>query len=483
MKKAKCGRGSLAIEAVVSLTGFIVAIFTILNFINYCRVQSMVSSAIDSVAREMSQYAYFYEITGARRLEQKMRDAGKESENTINMVAGALDGLNGTFSRSANGVKNAAGGISEDLQAGNYASIAEQVKNLELGKSYAEIKGNAEIIGDELSAIADDPGAFIKSFAALAGSKITDYAKSRLIAAPLAKALTIKHFGGNAAEASERLAQLGVVDGLDGMNFGMSTLFAPNAPDDIEIVCYYQLEIFNPLGELGGLTEITLCKIARTRAWLGGDDPDREITGFDTDEPTKSPDKSPEKNPDQKPDQNPDKEPENKPDTEPAEPAFSAWQMTTSAQRGDYITTREKTLALAEGGYTSTRYFDIYRNAGGQNEFTQVMSIDPYSDAYRDDPSAAAGKVFERVSKADTDVRALDETITVTASDGSKTEVTSDPATRSVVVVVVLPENAAPGYEAVLAGELRKKMDGSELSVTVEYVRGYGNSPLGEAGA
>ena len=476
MKKSN---GSLAIEAVVSLTGFIVAIFTILNFINYCRVQSMVSAAIDSAAREMSQYAYFYEITGARRLEQKMRDAGKESENSINLVAGALDGMFGTFGRSANGVKNAAGGISEDLQAGNYASIAEQVKNLELGKSYAEIKGNAEIIGDELSAIADDPGAFIKSFAALAGSKITDYAKSRLIAAPLAKALTIKHFGGNAAEASERLAKLGVVGGLDGMNFGMSTLFAPNAPDDIEIVCYYQLEIFNPLGELGGLSEITLCKIARTRAWLGGDDPDREITGFDTDEPTKSPDKSPEKNPDQKPDQNPDKEPENKPDTEPA---FSAWQMTTAAQRGDYITTREKTLALAEGGYTGARYFDIYRNAGGQNEFTQVMSIDPGSKAYKDDPAAAAGKIFERASKADTDVRALDETITVTASDGSKTEVTSDPATRSVVVVVVLPENAAPGYEAVLAGELRKKMDGSELSVTVEYVRGYGNSPTVEAG-
>ena len=97
--------------------------------------------------------------------------------------------------------------------------------------------------------------------------------------------------------------------------------------------------------------------------------------------------------------------------------------------------------------------------------------------------SEQAGKIFERASKADTDVRALDETITVTASDGSKTEVTSDPATRSVVIVVVIPENAAPGYEAALAGELRKKMDGSDLSVTVEYVRGYGNSPTVEAGA
>ena len=80
MKKIGRGtRGSATIEAVVSFTAFIFVIFTILGVINYCRVQSLVSTAVDNTAKELSEYSYFYKMSGLDKLNNSIEDVDRKS--------------------------------------------------------------------------------------------------------------------------------------------------------------------------------------------------------------------------------------------------------------------------------------------------------------------------------------------------------------------------------------------------------------------
>ena len=57
-KKQKRERGAIIVEATISLTMFIFAMFTLYSLVNICYVQSKMSVAVNVAAKEMSQYAY-----------------------------------------------------------------------------------------------------------------------------------------------------------------------------------------------------------------------------------------------------------------------------------------------------------------------------------------------------------------------------------------------------------------------------------------
>lgn len=80
-------------------------------------------------------------------------------------------------------------------------------------------------IDNAFGAVQDNPMAYMKSIAAIAGKETIDILTSHCIAAPLSRLFVAKHFGSSVSEANEKLKAIGVVDGLDGMNFKMSTLF------------------------------------------------------------------------------------------------------------------------------------------------------------------------------------------------------------------------------------------------------------------
>ena len=87
----------------------------------------------------------------------------------------------------------------------------------------------------------------------------------------MAKGLLLKHFGSNKDEADKALEQLGIVNGIEGMNFNMSTIFTKEHPDEIHLVVYYTVELSQMFDWLD--LEVNLCKETRARAWLAGDHP------------------------------------------------------------------------------------------------------------------------------------------------------------------------------------------------------------------
>lgn len=263
-------KGAATIEAIVSFSGFLFVIFTILNIVNFCRAQMLISNAMDTVTKELTQYSYFYQVSGLQKFNQKIQAIGEEGELNLNTVAGSVGDLYQSMSTALDTTEAEAMGLSNSLQEGTLTSqsVSTAIQNVKADGTNVLTAMN--LMEAQFEGVADNPVLYLKSIVAVAGSEGLELAKSHALAAPLAKALIIKHFGGNSAEADARLKSLGVVDGLDGMKFGMSTIFTDKHPDEIHLAVYYKLKIMQ-LFKWADF-EASICKETRARAWLGGDD-------------------------------------------------------------------------------------------------------------------------------------------------------------------------------------------------------------------
>lgn len=140
-------------------------------------------------------------------------------------------------------------------------SISEHIKS---GK--ASIEG----IESELSAIAEDPVAFIKSLAAVFANGAIEKGKSHLIAAPVAKFMSKRHFkSAKGGDCDAFLRGLGVIPKgnsyMNGIDFTQSELF-PDGENVIKIVAVYRVKVV-PLLPID--MKFTFCQSAETKGWFG----------------------------------------------------------------------------------------------------------------------------------------------------------------------------------------------------------------------
>lgn len=244
-------KGAASIEATISLTIFVFVIMAIYMLINYCLVQSKVSYAINTTAKEMSQYSYFYHVLGLDDLDAKLKNGKTQAVNTFSS-------FNKLLGDSKAEVKEI-----EENPTDYFGSVISGDKTEDLTKIYQQIQD----VSSNVLNVVNDPVEFMKSMASLAGEEVWEHVKSNVIAAPLAKGMTRRHFGSSAESANTYLEALGVVDGFDGLNFNMTTMFE-DASDDIKIVVYYNLDLATVFPFK---LNVSICQHASTRAWLGGD--------------------------------------------------------------------------------------------------------------------------------------------------------------------------------------------------------------------
>ena len=268
-QRERSERGSATVEAVVAFTGFLMVIFTILNVVNYCRAQMLISNAMDTAAKELSQYAYFYKMSGLQKFDKAVKDNSDIGAKNLDGVIGTVDGLYKSMTKMKED------GIQEATKITNAfegkANVVETVKNTltTMDTDVTNIDTNINSVMSAVVGVGDDPILYMKSIIAVAGNESIDLLKSHVIAAPLAKLFFVKHFGESFEEANEKLKQLGVKDGLDGMNFKMSSVFSSEEPENIHLAVYYKLQLAQFFKGLE--LEVPICKESVTRAWLGGD--------------------------------------------------------------------------------------------------------------------------------------------------------------------------------------------------------------------
>lgn len=244
--------GSATIEATISLVVFVFVIMAIYLLVNFCVTQARVSYAIDTAAKEMSQYSYFYHALGVQDVKEGLADK-----------AGSAVSAYTSFNSLINGSVETAKEVGADPE-GYLTSLVKGDKTDDLNELYGKINEASNVMSEAL----DNPVEFMSSIAALAGETAWDEATSHLIAAPVAKGMTQRHFGETRQEANAYLERMGVVGGLDGMNFNESTIFTGTS-EKIEVVVYYKLSIKQIIPLLDN--EVLMCQKAITNGWLGGD--------------------------------------------------------------------------------------------------------------------------------------------------------------------------------------------------------------------
>lgn len=262
MKFKNC-EGSLTIEATISLTAFMFAIITILTTANICLVQSKMATAINLTAKEISQYSYFYSLTGLNESNATLSASASETKNNI---SSAVENINAVFSSIGNiksGVENT------DFKDSN--SISNTWSEIE--GNIGNITGSAKEIENMVSDVLSDPKSFLMGMTKLLASEGYELVKSNLIAAPISKALIKKHLKSYKGDDPESfLKRLQVVPGpngsyMDGLDFGDSKLF-PYGTNEIRVVVKYKVRVV-PL--LPIKKEFYFTQSAVTHGWLGGD--------------------------------------------------------------------------------------------------------------------------------------------------------------------------------------------------------------------
>ncbi len=230
--------GMLTVEAVLCLVPFVLVILGIISFINIFMVHSKVQVALYETANELSAYTYFYQALGVRDADGKL---GKDIETGTTEITAFL----------------------EDIETAR--------ANLEGGSVSKEDFTGVIDSGREL---VSSPKTLIRNVVYLGIGKAEDAGKSPLIAT-IAKPLAANYLdtsflssGGQSADIY--LKAFGVRNGMNGMDFGKSTIFTDADHKMIDIVVEYDMDVYF-FRLLFKDPSIHIVQRAIVPAWLDGD--------------------------------------------------------------------------------------------------------------------------------------------------------------------------------------------------------------------
>ncbi len=243
--------GVISIETTVCLSLFLFAFLSIISLAKIAKVESMTQYAIDQVAKEMSKYYYIASKVGVGSASGQ--SAG-DLDQTVSSIFDFADLANSATQTYGNNSDE--GGVQDFVN--QMQSAGDDIEQaISISKNFASSFGN----------ILSDPKGLITTLGQMFISELGHQAMSRLIAQPVSRALFPKYIAGNIGDpettADSILKKLGVVDGLDGLNFSCSTFLDDG--QTINVVVFYVVKV-----EAFGLFDkkLLIQQTASTAAWL-----------------------------------------------------------------------------------------------------------------------------------------------------------------------------------------------------------------------
>lgn len=268
----KWDKGSVSIEASLSLTFFVFFMVGVIGLINVCRVQAKISSALHMAAIDISHMSYLLQITGVHEwlvdIDRIGEEAGAsltEHGRSVDRVLAGTETLLSTISGGIDTIESA-----ELTPTGFQETVTELNTAITNGEQQVEyLAANADALAEDLRGIAENPVEFVGTVAQNAIAAGVNGGKN-ILAGIFAKALIQDHIGagGVITDVNSYLEQMGVVDGLNGMKFSASSIFVGDDGADINLVVLYEVKIFPFFGDT---FKIKFAQSASTRAWLSGD--------------------------------------------------------------------------------------------------------------------------------------------------------------------------------------------------------------------
>lgn len=272
LKKLKRANGAVTIEATISLTAFLFLFLMIYSVITICRAQAIIQVAINSAAKEISQYSYLYSLTGINEAMAEVTQGAEGTKQDVNDIAANV-------SQVFNGIQSISGkaaeitsdpyGVMENPQGAmdTWESMMGDLK--EAGAAATEARKT-------LSEMASgDTKQLVFGMAKLMVSEGYEEAKS-LVAEAVSRGLVQKHLKRSKDDTAESFCKaVGIQPGtyfgtesyFNGIDFSHSRLM-PYGSSEITIVANYKIKLLQLLPiDL----EFHCTQTAVTTAWMQGD--------------------------------------------------------------------------------------------------------------------------------------------------------------------------------------------------------------------
>ena len=431
LKKLKSVKGAVTIEATISLTTFLFLFMTIYSLVTICRTQAIVQVAINSAAKELSQYSYLYSLTGLMEAEKAVADGAAGTRADVNEVAGNVSDV-------FNGIQS----------IGSSASNIEDIEDLPA--EWQNISGTLQGIGDSADAvkqkvtdmIGDDPTRLMFGMAKLMASEgmetIKSYAGEAIIRCMVQK--NLKRSKDDNAENFCRA--MGIQPGMycmqqsyfNGIDFSHSQLL-PYGSTEIIVVANYKMKLMQllPID-----IELHFTQTAVTTAWTQGDvdipDSPKAIVG---------------------------------------NRGESIWNSGSSSERERLIRNMGVTDLKSDGFYSVSGNNYIHGYCSDPQTLAVVRSYNPLQD-YESVDSINMVDLVERLTKISSQVESSTDNIHSVrikkpdANGNLKTEEVNCDGEMILKVVLVIPED--PGLKA----KFEEALKSVDTDVEFEFLPGYG---------
>lgn len=283
----KRNKGSVTLEASMSMILFMFVMVTLLMFINISRTQAIIQNALNKSAMEIAEYTYLYYSTGIYELDQELQNTvggkAKEAEKKLSNMAKSVDGM-------ADGIEKAFSAIAGIGDDGEKLTVEGLKSSMDAAlKNAGSATEKFDALKGQLGDIAENPMSFVKGLAAMGISYGMDAGKAFVVGSLLSRSICTKYLGayteknkggkriGKYSEeyADKMLKRRGVVDGLSGLDFSNSSIFYKGHPTDINIVVIYEVKVMPLLGNF----KVKFAQSASCSGWLGGDETADMING------------------------------------------------------------------------------------------------------------------------------------------------------------------------------------------------------------
>ncbi len=269
-------RGSLTIEAAIVLPMFIFVILSIMSLMKLVIAHEIIQHSISESANQLAGYSYVLNATGLKEKYDGVMDdviSGKgpfdEIINNVENLKTEAENLDESIKKTSEAFQKITGkaSFSVDYVQNNINNAKDVIDGLQ--DSSDSINNGTE----ELKDLADNVEGVIKnpeSLIALIGYELIEKGKSFGLGFYTEKML--KYIFLDYEPGNDPLEKLGVVGGINGLEFNNSKLFSvenngSKEYEDIDIVVNYK---FNPKMPIPAITEIDVVQRAVVRAWMDG---------------------------------------------------------------------------------------------------------------------------------------------------------------------------------------------------------------------
>lgn len=261
-EKQKYNKGALTVEAAIVLPIFICAIFTIGFLIKIIYVHEVVQHAITESATELASYSYLYSKSGLKGINDSIEEGAQEDSQQVKSDIGTVTKAYKAFGDFAAKIPKS----KEEI---------EDVSLHETEEGFQNLMGNLQDVKDRVKEIGEDPSGTTKTYIGAGigeGYKVLKVHMLKLIRFNMVKYLRTDDID----SGNVRLENLGVVGGINGLDFSKSSLFSASdgsegsaGKEDIDIIVRYKFDFKLPIPII---KNVNIIQRATVRGWMNGDE-------------------------------------------------------------------------------------------------------------------------------------------------------------------------------------------------------------------